>query len=139
MWAKGTTKVFMKAPQSVDLEIAREDSLLETALILQKYGRRYVMRCKYASWTKGLALLHEVIAKREEDALQKALDNTGELPEVNQIQYHPWSSPAWHAAVAWYRDGGCVGPPLRREATRPYRSSCCIATTEWRRGQATTQ
>ena len=30
------------------------------------------------------------------------------LPEVNQIQYHPWSTPAWHAAVAHLAARGIV-------------------------------
>ena len=36
------------------------------------------------------------------------VEATGELPEVNQIQYHPWSSPAWHAAVAAWAGQGVV-------------------------------
>ena len=79
-WAKGTTKVFLKAPQSVELEIAREDSLLETAVVLQKYGRRYIMKVKMVVWRRELELLKGAITGRTEDALQKALDNTSELP-----------------------------------------------------------
>lgn len=33
---------------------------------------------------------------------------TTESSEVNQIQYHPWSSPAWHRAVATWADKGIV-------------------------------
>ena len=33
---------------------------------------------------------------------------TTESPEVNQIQYHPWSSPAWHRAVATWAGKGIV-------------------------------
>ena len=40
--------------------------------------------------------------------IKDLVDNTGELPEVNQIQYHPWSSPAWHAAVAAWAGQGVV-------------------------------
>jgi hypothetical protein len=80
MWAKGTTKIFMKAPQSVDLEVAREDSLLETAVICQKYARRYVMKVKMKTWKKELDLLKGAIAKRTEEALEEALNNTSELP-----------------------------------------------------------
>ena len=36
------------------------------------------------------------------------MEATGELPEVNQIQYHPWSSQAWHAAVASWASQGVV-------------------------------
>ena len=36
------------------------------------------------------------------------VEATGELPEVNQIQYHPWSSRAWHAAVAAWAGQGIV-------------------------------
>ena len=36
------------------------------------------------------------------------VEATGELPEVNQIQYHPWSSQAWHAAVAAWAGQGVV-------------------------------
>ena len=43
-----------------------------------------------------------------EGEIKDLVDNTGELPEVNQIQYHPWSSPAWHAAVAAWAGQGVV-------------------------------
>ncbi|EGB06819.1 hypothetical protein AURANDRAFT_13263, partial [Aureococcus anophagefferens] len=41
----------------------------------------------------------------EIDALEKA---TGVQPEVNQIQYHPWSSKEWHATVAALKARGVV-------------------------------
>ena len=41
----------------------------------------------------------------EVDALGAA---SGELPEVNQIQYHPWSSPKWHQGVAEMAAKGVV-------------------------------
>ena len=41
----------------------------------------------------------------EIDALEKA---TGVAPEVNQIQYHPWSSKEWHATVAALKARGVV-------------------------------
>lgn len=42
---------------------------------------------------------------------QEILDlqsNTGTLPEVNQIQYHPWTSTEWKALVQWQTEMGIV-------------------------------
>ena len=48
------------------------------------------------------------VSNFNEGEIKDLVDNTGELPEVNQIQYHPWSSPAWHAAVAAWAGQGVV-------------------------------
>ncbi|KAJ8602497.1 hypothetical protein CTAYLR_001247 [Chrysophaeum taylorii] len=80
MWAKGKTKVFMKSPQSVDLEIAREESLVDTAIVTQKYGRRYVVKKKMKMWRAELDKLKEAIATRELEKLDEALHATSELP-----------------------------------------------------------
>jgi len=42
---------------------------------------------------------------------QEILDlqsSTGTLPEVNQIQYHPWTSAEWKAMVQWQKEMGIV-------------------------------
>lgn len=42
---------------------------------------------------------------------QEILDlqaSTGTLPEVNQIQYHPWTSPEWKMLVQWQIEMGIV-------------------------------
>lgn len=33
---------------------------------------------------------------------------TGETPEVNQIQYHPWTSPEWRELVRWHQRNDVV-------------------------------
>ena len=48
------------------------------------------------------------VSNFNEGEIKDLVDNTGELPEVNQIQYHPWSSQAWHAAVAAWAGQGVV-------------------------------
>ena len=48
------------------------------------------------------------VSNFNEGEIKDLVEATGELPEVNQIQYHPWSSPAWHAAVAAWAGQGVV-------------------------------
>ena len=48
------------------------------------------------------------VSNFNEGEINDLVEATGELPEVNQIQYHPWSSPAWHAAVAAWAGQGVV-------------------------------
>ncbi len=48
------------------------------------------------------------VSNFNEGEIQDLVDNTGELLKVNQLQYHPWSSPAWHAAVAAWAGQGVV-------------------------------
>ncbi|KAL7524754.1 hypothetical protein ACHAWF_001070 [Thalassiosira exigua] len=36
--------------------------------------------------------------------IQDLVEGTGEMPEANEIQYHPWSAPKWKDLAKWHRE-----------------------------------
>jgi myosin heavy subunit len=79
-WAKGHTRVFMRAPQSQELELAREASLVNIAILFQKNARRMVAAKKYKYFKKIINDIHSAITKREENELKSVIDLSFELP-----------------------------------------------------------
>jgi myosin heavy subunit len=79
-WAKGNTRVFMRTAQSQELEIAREASLTDIAVLLQKNGRKMVAVRKYKYFKKIITDLQSAISQREESLLASVLDLSFELP-----------------------------------------------------------
>lgn len=79
-WAKGHSKVFMRTIQSGELELAREQSLVGIAVLLQKHGRRMIAVRKFKYYKKIIRDLQAAIAKREEAALDAVLEASVELP-----------------------------------------------------------
>jgi myosin heavy subunit len=79
-WAKGHSKVFMRSPQSAELELAREASLVNIAILFQKNARRMVAVKKYKYYKKILNDINLAISKREENELKSVIDISFELP-----------------------------------------------------------
>lgn len=79
-WAKGKTRVFMRTLQASQLELARESSLVKVTIVIQKYSRRFIFRCRYLNMKKILHSIKDAMAKREESAIQETLDMSQELP-----------------------------------------------------------
>ncbi len=79
-WAKGHTRVFMRSPQSAELELAREASLVNIAILFQKNARRMVAAKKYKYYKKIINDIHLAIGKREEQELKSVIDLSFELP-----------------------------------------------------------
>ena len=79
-WAKGKSRVFMRTAQAADLELYRETSLVQVAVVVQKYGRRMLARGRMKRFKAIIATVREAIKKREEQALKEAVDTAFELP-----------------------------------------------------------
>jgi myosin heavy subunit len=79
-WAKGNTRMFLRTLQSSELEIAREKSLVNVAVLVQKYARRFILRRRYKYIKKILVDLAAAIKKRDESELAHIIDLSFELP-----------------------------------------------------------
>lgn len=79
-WAKGHTRVFMRTPQSSELELAREASLVNIAILFQKHARRMIAYKRYKNYKKIITDVHSAVAKREEAYLAHVIDLSFELP-----------------------------------------------------------
>jgi myosin heavy subunit len=79
-WAKGKTRVFMRTAQASQLELAREASLVIVTIVIQKYSRRFIFRCRYKNMLKIISSIRAAITKREEKDLHDVIDMSAELP-----------------------------------------------------------
>eukprot|EP00924_Labyrinthula_sp_SR-Ha-C_P014581 augustus_masked-scaffold_34-processed-gene-2.25-mRNA-1 protein AED:0.00 eAED:0.01 QI:0/-1/0/1/-1/1/1/0/1797 len=76
----GKTKVFMRTDQFNNLEAKREAVLGLVATKIQKVVRRFTARSKYLRFKKVIADIEAAVEKRDPDAIEKALNETGILP-----------------------------------------------------------
>ena len=110
--ASGTVNSYAKGLAAVD-NILQEIGTTYLDLVLihsPKMGRdkavavwKSLIDAKKAGKVRAIG-----VSNFNEGEINDLVEATGELPEVNQIQYHPWSSPAWHAAVAAWAGQGVV-------------------------------
>eukprot|EP01034_Spumella_vulgaris_P026745 gene26745-33371_t len=70
----------MRSLQSQDLELAREQSLTNVAMQVQKNARRMIAKRKYKYWKKILGDIATAIQNREEKPLIAVIDQAFELP-----------------------------------------------------------
>ena len=87
-WAKGKTKIFMRTQQSLNLELAREASLTIVARVIQRYARGFIFFKRFKFFKEVIADVHKANAKRDIDALSKALEKCAILPwGGNHLKY----------------------------------------------------
>lgn len=79
-WAKGHTRVFMRTLQSYQLEVAREQSLIGIAVLVQKHGRKMIGIRKYKYYKKIITDIRGAIVNRVEEPLVALLEASFELP-----------------------------------------------------------